>query len=518
MVDARSNDPALHLVEPRALLDRRIGRRAFLGGSLSFLGAGLAACSGGSSSPAAQPIGPEDPLVQAVETKRTAAGAATVRSDLAARPVRIDLGGVQVDTWAYGETVPGPLLRVAAGDRLAVNVRNDLPAPTTVHWHGIALRNDMDGVPGLTQPAIAVAGSKLYEFTVPDPGTYMFHSHVGTQLDRGLYGPLIVDDPHEALRYDAEHVVVLDDWLDGTGRTPDAQLDTLRSQGMAGMSMGDRSMDARGKLASPLLGGDAGDVTYPYYLINGRVAAAANTVAYKPGTRLRLRFLNVGGDTAFRVALGGHRLTVTHTDGYPVQHVDTDALLIGMGERVDALVTLGDGAFPLVAVAEGKNGAGLEIVRTGTGAAPPATTRPGELNRQVTSALTLAAADDVFIPDRTPDRTHSLALGGDMSGYRWTINGQVYGKNGTLALRQGQRVRLVMRNSTSMFHPMHVHGHTFQLRPGNGRGARKDTVIVLPGQTVTADLIADNPGQWLVHCHNVYHGEAGMMTVLSYVR
>lgn len=132
--------------------------------------------------------------------------------------------------------------------------------------------------------------------------------------------------------------------------------------------------------------------------------------------------------------------------------------------------------------------------------------------------LDLRADRSVLLPNLRPDRTHRLALGGDMSSYRWTINGQVYGKNSTLTVRQGERVRLVMRNDTSMFHPMHLHGHTFQVRPSAGGGARKDTVIVLPGQTVTADLAGDNPGQWLVHCHNVYHGEAGMMTVLSYVR
>ena len=494
--------------------NRRIGRREFLAGSLGLLGAaGLAACSGRSAPTPLRLIGPNDPLVQATESKRASPGAATTRVQLTAQPTRIDLGGVQVNTWAYGDTVPGPLIRLKAGDRLSVNVRNGLPAPTTVHWHGLALRNDMDGVPDVTQPAIAASADKLYEFTAPAAGTYWFHPHVGTQLDRGLYAPLIIDDPREPLSYDAEHVVVLDDWLDGTGRTPDSELRTLKSGGMGQMNMGGMSMGS-----STLLGGDAGDVTYPHYLINGRAPGAANTVTFKPGTRLRLRFINAGGDTAFRVALGGHHLTVTHTDGYPIQAIDADAVLIGMGERVDALVTLADGAFPLTAVAEGKNGGALEIIRTGGGAAPTADTRPTELNRRVISGLHVEAADHVFIPRRPPDRTHPLALGGDMSNYRWTINGEVYGKNGTLRLRQGELVRLVIRNNTSMFHPMHVHGHTFQLRPSSGRGARKDTVIVLPGQTVTADLIADNPGQWLAHCHNVYHGEAGMMTVLSYVR
>ncbi len=438
---------------------------------------------------------------------------------LTAQPASIDLGGPVVETWAYGEAVPGPLVRLPAGDRLVATVTNALPDPTSVHWHGIALRNDMDGVPGLTQKAIAAGRSMKYEFTAPDPGTYMFHSHVGTQLDRGLYAPLIVDDPAEPLVYDAEHVVVLDDWLDGTGRTPDSVLKELQAGGMdmGGMDMDGMSAGGDSPL-SPLLGGDAGDVQYPYYLINGRVATAPNTVTFTPGTRLRLRIINVGSDTAFRVALGGHRLSVVHSDGFPVRPVDTDAVLIGMGERIDVLVTLADGAFPLIALAEGKNASGLEVIRTGSGAAPTADTYPRELAGQVTGALMLEAADDAFLAERRPDRTHDLVLGGSMSDYQWTINDRVYSDRKDLQVRPGEVVRLKMTNSTMMFHPMHLHGHTFQVRSATGRGPRKDTVMVLPGETITADLVADNPGQWLVHCHNVYHGEAGMMTALAYIK
>ena len=498
------------------LIDRAVGRRQFIGGALGLLGvAGLAACTGPAAPAHAQLITPTDPLVQAAEARRTGAAAKAHPIELMARRSSIDLGGPVVDTWTYGEAVPGQLIRHPAGDRLSAKVTNALPDPTTVHWHGIALRNDMDGVPGLTQNPIAPGGSMTYEFTAPHPGTFMFHSHVGTQLDRGLYGPLIVDDPAEPLAYDAEHVVVLDDWLDGTGRTPDSVLKKLQADGM---TMGGMAMGGSGP-ASALLGGDAGDVQYPYYLINGRVATSPQTVTFKPGTRLRLRLINLGGDTAFRVALGAHRMTVVHSDGFPVLPVDTDAVLVGMGERMDVLVTLADGVFPLTALAEGKNASALEVIRTGAGSAPTSATRPRELTGQVTTALSLEAADHVYLPERRPDRTHTVVLGGSMSaGYRWTINDRVYNSRRDLPVRTDERVRLTMTNSTMMFHPMHLHGHTFQVRGQNGRGARKDTVIVLPGQTVTADLVADNPGQWLLHCHNVYHGEAGMMTALSYIK
>lgn len=496
----------------RLLVDTRLTRRQLLiaGGALAGLG-GLSACTGGSSAPAARLIAPDGPEVLAAEQARTAANARVVPFSLRAMPTTLDLGGTTVATWAYGDQLPGPLLRATAGDILEVAVTNDLPQETTVHWHGLALRNDMDGVPGMTQDPIPAGAATTYRFALAHPGTYWFHPHVGVQLDRGLYAPLVIDDPRDAGAYDEEHIVVLDDWLDGTGRTPDDVLADLRANGM-GMDMGDG-----GPPASDILGGDVGDVEYPLYLINGRIPTAPATVRSRPGRRLRLRFINAGSDTAFRVALGGHRMRVTHTDGFPVRPVEGDALLIGMGERVDAVVTLQDGVFPLVALAEGKDSLARELIRTGAGSAPSVGTLPAELDGQLLTLHDLTAADEVFVPERGPDRTLDLVLGGGMDAYAWTINGRTFGEREPLQIRAGEDIRLRFRNRTMMFHPMHVHGHTLQVRDENGAGARKDTLIVLPMETVTVDLVADNPGQWLVHCHNLYHQEAGMATQLSYL-
>ena len=157
-----------------------------------------------------------------------------------------------------------------------------------------------------------------------------------------------------------------------------------------------------GSARSALLGGDAGDVRYPWYLINGRVRTAPRTAAARPGQRARIRFINAAADTAFRVALGGHQMTVTHTDGYPVAPVRADALLIGMGERYDVQVTLGDGVFPLTALAEGKNATALALVRTGSGTPPPADVRPAELNGTLAHYGLLHAARSVRLPARSP--------------------------------------------------------------------------------------------------------------------
>jgi len=196
-----------------------------------------------------------------------------------------------------------------------------------------------------------------------------------------------------------------------------------------------------------------------------------------------------------------------------VTPITTDALLIGMGERYDVLVTVGDGVFPLVALAEGKRGNALALVRSAAGTPPKPSARPAELGGKVVLSTDLTAAAAVRLPAKDVDRSHDLLLSGSMAPYRWTINGKTFPDADPLPVEAGQRVRLRFQNMSMMFHPMHVHGHTFALVRG---GARKDTVIVRPMQTVEVDLDADNPGQWATHCHNIYHAETGMMTTLSY--
>ncbi|MGK5692879.1 multicopper oxidase family protein [Streptomyces sp. URMC 128] len=530
-----------------------LNRRSVLLAGLGAAGTGvLAACSSDSSSSPSL-VSPSGSQVARTEKKRGGTGKSH-RLNLTAAPAMLDLGsGTMAKSWAFSGQVPGKEIRISAGDTLAAELTNQLPdnTPTSIHWHGLALRSDMDGVPPVTQTAVRAGASFLYRFIADAPGTYFFHPHVGVQLDRGLYAPLIVEDPKEPLSYDDEWVVVLDDWLDGVTGTPDEAFAELR-QGMGGMDMSgsDSSSDSSGHdmhgmgdmagtSASPsasassgdgmsmkfmlmgaesdLLGGDAGDVKYPYHLVNGRVPTDPAVYTGKPGRRVRLRIINAGGDTAYRVALGGHKLTITHTDGFPVEHQQVDALLIGMGERYDVLVTLDDGVFPLVALAEGKNTNGMALVRTGSGSAPKPTVRPKELGGLIMTAAQLRASDDVRFDSKKADRVHRIELTGGMDKYNWAINGKRYDMDdptaNPLLVEEGQRVRLDFVNTTDMWHPMHLHGHTYQL---GSTGPRKDTTIVLPKKTVSVVFDADNPGQWMLHCHNAYHGEAGMMALVAY--
>jgi FtsP/CotA-like multicopper oxidase with cupredoxin domain len=369
----------------------------------------------------------------------------------------------------------------------------------------------MDGAAPAT-PNIDAGSDFTYRFSVPQSGTYWAHPHSGIDADYGLYLPVIVDDPTEAGRYDAEWIVTLDDWTDGLGRSPHDVYDTLR-QGMSGMGR----MGVGGVGTSRLLGGDAGDVTYPYYLINGRIPTAPTTFAAKPGQRIRIRFINAGSDTAFRVALSGHSMTVTHTDGHPVVPKEVDALLLGMGERYDVIVTAGDGVFPLVALAEGKNALARALLSTGSGATPAPDFQPQEVDRRVGTVDVFTSTPAAGPATTGADVELSAELSGGMMNYDWAINGRAFPDSEALAIAQGQSARLTFTNETMMWHPMHLHGHTFQVLDAGGRpGARKDTTIVLPMRTVTVGLVADNPGTWMMHCHNTYHQEAGMMTSLDY--
>ncbi|MFE9498163.1 multicopper oxidase family protein [Streptomyces collinus] len=540
-------------------------RRTLLRAPLAAAGAGfLAACtdsgprtrSGPEGSAAVEgdfvPSGPKGyvdpsgPEVRAAERKRGSGPVRMLR--LTAAETTLDLGGRHVHSWAYHDTVPGPLVRVTAGDVLSLTLANRLPVATTLHSHGVRMRCDMDGVPDLTQRAIAPGADFTYRFTVTHPGTYFLHSHVGLQPDRGLYAPLIVDDPREPLSYDKEWIVLLDDWVDGVdGSTPDEVLAQLMPKGMkmGGMAMGSEGTPAPHGQAHPsahsaashppaahrssgpnrvlhssrsrLLRGEAGSVDYPLYLANGRVPTNPSTFRCRPGDRIRLRIINAGSETAFRVALDGHRMTVTHTDGYPVRHKTTDALLVGMAERYDVLVTAKDGVFPLVALAEGKRGQALAVLRTDKGkTVPPADIRPDELDGEIVPARRLEPHESVVLADREPDREMRIKSTGTMGKYDWAFDHQPYSPRMRHPVRAGERVRLTLINATDMWHPLHLHGHTFAMTGLDAVGARKDTAIVLPHRKLVVEFDADNPGLWMLHCHNQYHSESGMMTILGY--
>jgi FtsP/CotA-like multicopper oxidase with cupredoxin domain len=491
-----------------------VSRRQLLAGAIGVGAAGaLAACGPRSAGPDPQALAS---AVAAAEKARATTGT-TQRVTLTAAPLQVDLAGRVVTTWAYGDSVPGKPIRANAGDRVQVMVQNGLPEATSVHWHGLAIRNDMDGVPGLTTPEIGAGASFEYDFVVPDAGTHWFHPHHGAQVDRGLYAPFIVDATDEPGEYDHEWILVLDDWSDGIGPSLMDTYDALvaagkdgNGMGMGGMGMGGSGMGMGG------MNMDGGDVDYSLYVINGRPPADPDVLEAKPGQKVRLRIINAAADSVFDVALAGHQLQITHTDGYPVNPVPTSLLRLGMGERYDAVATLADGVFPFVARRYGKPGLARALIRTGAGAVPAEAFEPTELTGYPLTADVLSAAPGTALPQRDADTTQDVVLAGSMAPYVWTINGRTYDETVPLAVASGQTTRLRVMNHSMMVHPLHLHGHTFQLGAAGGSGARKDTVLVPPMGAVDVAVLADNPGQWALHCHTAVHMEAGMMTRLDY--
>ncbi len=523
----------------------RLDRRRFIAGGAGALGAlGLGIYG------AAQLLGDEgtDAVVSAPERLRAAAGR---ELEIVAEPATIELGRRTAETWTYSGTLHGPEIRVRQGERVRVRLRNELAESTTIHWHGVRLENAVDGVPDLTQRTIGPGLDFVYEFVAPDAGTFMYHPHVGVQIDRGLYGPLIVEARDEPGRYDLDAMLMFDDWLDGIAGTPDEVLQRLRnsgmdmgegqSGGMEGMDMGEgeaggeamrmgapaeqRRMarhrdlgrrspgaDSLARLANLMERGlvDVGDVEYPLHLVNGRPPESPYSVRARRGQRVRLRLANIAGDTHYCVFVEGHELQITHADGSPVRPVSTDAVLLGMGERYDVAVDVGDAAAArIIAVPLGKRGRAVALLRTrgarGRASDPEA---PFPMPERIASYEDLRDAEEGDAV-RSP-RILRLPLEFE-EPYTWKLGGGTHPDAAPLRVRRGQAVRLVFENRTRMPHPMHLHGHFFRTGPG---GARKDTITVLPRRTASVELVADNPGRWALHCHNVYHQEAGMMREL----
>ncbi|MBW3554722.1 MAG: multicopper oxidase family protein, partial [Gemmatimonadetes bacterium] len=408
-------------------------------------------------------------------------------TDLPAREVRLvaeigeaDLGPLgPYRTWMYNGRFPGQEIRVREGERLRVVLENGVPESTTVHWHGVPVPNRMDGVPAVTQEPVRPGESFVYEYVAEPAGSYMYHSHVALQLDRGLLGPLIIEERSPHVDYDREYTVVLDDLLTGEPRL---------TQGRGSMMMG------RG----------AAGPEYQAFLINGRPPADPSLLEVRRGERVRLRLINPASQTTFRVALAGHRMTVVHADSRPVEPIEVDAVLIGMGERYDVIVEAGNpGAWNLVGTSiERQRGSARAVLRYADASAnaPAQGQRPAGISGgRLLTVSDLTGTEPESRIGRDPDRTFALTLSSRMMSDGWFIDGEAFPEAEPLEIHEGERVRVSMTNRSMMLHPMHLHGHFF--RVGN---ALKETVIVPPhmGQ-VTFDFTADNPGDWLFHCHNL---------------
>jgi FtsP/CotA-like multicopper oxidase with cupredoxin domain len=424
------------------------------------------------------------------------AAAQAVNVTVTAAPGTIEVApGVVEHAWLYNGQL-GPVVRMTEGQRLRMRLVNQLPEHTIVHFHGQNMHQGMDGVGGISRPEIAAGQEFLYEIDA-HRGTYMFHphSHHHDQLDKGLYGVLIVDpqDPLSDPASDIDQVIVLDEWN------------------------------------SPL--GGSGFIGH---IINGRNSAGQAPIVVQPGDRLRLRLINIAATTNYVVALDGHPMTVTHADGNRVQPVSVPAIPIGVGERYDVIVDCNNPGIWSLAASTFQN-RNATVVRAIVqyagqgGAPPPASYVPPNLSGGSLLTYAQLAAFWPTTPIRaTPDRVYIANLGQTMGpmGMQWTINGEAWPNVTPFQVSQGEIVQLTMTNTTAgmmHLHPMHLHGHHFRIlgtAGGTTHAPLRDTVLLnrlgQPQSTITVQFTADNPGRWLYHCHDMMHMMMGMIAMFSY--
>ncbi len=444
----------------------------------------------------------------------------TIDYTLTAGPVAFSpVSGIDFAGVGFNGAIPGPVLRARFGQRVRVAFHNRSKIATTVHWHGMIIPNDMDGVAGITQPAVPPGGDFLYEFAPNPPGTRWYHDHAGQMGSvLGMFGMFIVEDPHDEPA-DAEFALVFHDVPDmrsvmaalhGTSDAP--MVDPMGSPEMMGMRMGDKMGD---------------EAAYIAHCVNGASYPSTKKLAVKVGDRVRLRILNANPSQTRYIRLAGHRLRVTHSDGNPLaQPLEIDALRIGVAERYDAWFEV---TKPGAWLLQGLSSDPLVfeqavVVHTpGMENAPP-----------LGSAQSLEGVDyftyekaggiGTAVDTSGVNLRKELHLGGGAYGSsRWTINGAAWPHTAKILVHRGDRVLVHFTNKTDMDHPMHLHGHTFRVVEINGkplaRPLAKDVSLVpANGGTLTWIFDATSPaGRWLLHCHNEIHMMDGMMTEVDYV-
>lgn len=494
-------------------------------------------------------------------------------------------GGRMGHAYAINGTVPGPLIRLKEGQDVRLHVTNNLEEYSSIHWHGLLLPFQFDGVPGVSFPGIKPGETFTYEFPIRQAGTYWWHSHSGLQEQAGHYGPLVIESAEPDPRYDRDYVVLLSEF---TPIHPHEIMRKLKvgehyfNRQMQSATDGEMSGAERrlwGEMRmNPRDIADVTGSTYTY-LINGHGPADNLQLEFKPGERVRLRVINGSAMSFFNVRIPGVPLTVIEADGQPVEPVEVDEFQIGTAETYDVIVAPPDGSHALVAEAMDRSGMGVASLTSHKGhiATPPPLREVPTLtmvdmgmmdhrahgggpsmdhNMRDTSKL----PDDVKVgpgidmvapmpmdrmdfpglgldtvshrvlrytdlkaarmnPHREVEREMEIHLTGNMERYMWSFDGKKFTAVTDDPIRFGfdERVRVKLVNQTMMAHPIHLHGHFFEMVNGADHMHQplKHTMVVQPGGTATFDLTANEPGDWAFHCHLLYHMHAGMMQVVT---
>ena len=416
-----------------------------------------------------------------------------VEIDLVARLSDIEIDSVRVNAWTYNGGIPGPLIRARVGDRLVVRFRNELPQPTTVHWHGVRVPIEMDGVPGISQPEVRRGENFTYEFELRDAGLYWYHPHVmsAAQVGFGLYGALLVEDPADAVDIVDELTLVLSD----IGFDRRGVLEPADSGGAAGMVFGREGA---------------------VVLVNGKRLPQLRA---RSGAPQRWRIVNAAKSRFFSLDLDGQPMTVIGGDGGLFERpIITENLLITAGERMDVLV------WP-----RGDPGSTLTLrsmlYNRGYGSVE---------YRNVEELLTIEFSKDPSLPvAKIPSISRSLAPPTGHSATpvefrlklppmnargesEFQVNGKPFWKAAAYLARLGETQLWTVKNETKWDHPFHLHGFFFMVVDELGNPKRplawKDTVNVPMDRTVRFLVTFDErPGTWMFHCHILDHADGGLM-------
>lgn len=436
------------------------------------------------------------------------------------------------------------------GQRFRVDLTNDLDVGTIIHWHGQIPPNVQDGVPDMPLPMLAPGETRTYDFA-PLPGTFWMHSHVPIQEMQLLAAPLIVRSQADVAADRQEVVLFLHDFSfkapeevmaeilgghgaagghgggsgAGMGGMDHGAIGNMPMAGMDQGAMGSMPMGGmdHGAMAGMMgMGGmamDLNDYDWDAYLANDRTLSDPEVVQVERGGRIRLRVINAAAATVFWIDTGAAPARLVAVDGHAVQPVPGTRFGLAMGQRLDLEIDLPQegGAWPILALREGaRERTGLILATQGAEVRRIDTMAEAEapaFDTDLAQETRLIAAD--ALPDRSVDRSHMVMLGGTMQPYVWTINGAVWGQHRPVTARSGERVVLSFHNMSMMGHPMHLHGHVFQVVGLNGRavgGALRDTVYVPPMSMVDVALDAGEAARWMLHCHHMPHLETGMMT------
>ena len=520
-----------------------------------------------------------------------------IEFEIAQLPVNFT-GSARLATTING-SIPAPTLRLREGDNVTIKVTNRLSVPTSIHWHGIILPYQMDGVPGISFEGIAPGETFTYQFKLQQSGTYWYHSHSGFQEMTGMYGALIIEPRiKDTVTADRDHVVLLSDWTD---EDPMAVFGKLKAQGdfynfsqptvsdffkdvsTLGFSAAlDKRQMWNSMRMSPT---DLADLSSSAitYLMNGTTPAGNWAGVFKAGERVRLRYINGSSNTFYDVRIPGLKMSVVQADGQNVKPVTVDEFRFGPGETYDVIVEPKQQAYTLFAQSMDRTGYArgtLSIAAGLTAPVPkldpvewlamkdmmgkmdhgsmamdhsqhgmnqssdnPLATPSQKVNhaqteygpsvdmrvdmprtnlddpgiglrnngRRVLTLADLHSRDGILDDQRIPTREIELHLTGNMERYSWSFDGLEFGESTPVAMRQGERIRVILQNDTMMTHPMHLHGMWSDLESDDGTlTVRRHTIQVQPSQRISFLTTPHDLGRWAWHCHLLFHMDAGM--------